>query len=905
MKLYRRFARLFTALMIVVCCFSSTVLADTAQFPIGIYMGPAPEDVADAKYAEIKEMNANFIVHTNLLEWMADNDRALDLAGAHGLKILVSDVGVRWEQEELVTQQIAGSTLSVRAGHPVGQTFTTTADTNMTSLAFSFKTSQWPADAQLTLSLYDNPSKSNLIGTAVPKVRQTKDYPLFELRTPVQPNTSYYMEITSSSMENVDLLASTTDVYSGGKAYVNHVESSVDLYFISYYFGSRMAITPTDRPSDSYLAQWTSHYKSNPAVLGYHLYDEPVFNLLPTLKATTDKINEYDPDHMVFVNLAVGGVGVYQSYGGFITPAHALGQTIRTHDDQTSLDSITLSMDRTVWSSATLTLWDSSAKTVKIGESQLLTRPDSNTPTFQFDSTAVQPDTNYYLELTVDGNMEGQIWANYIVDPNGTGTLGGTLVGGNFWMEINDRDVTGEEFVRAWVDKQPDVLSFDVYPFLADGTLLDKYFVYQELFRRESLRGQIVLWSYIQSVGINGSLRAPNEDELRYHIYTNLAYGVKGITYFTYNTPSGPGNDAFHDGLLLRDGSKNASYTWAKNLNAEVLKLGPTLLGLTSDAVYHTGTLPKGTKALPTNFFWQPADANQPMVISSFTNESGRKYVMVVNRDTEQARTLSFTLPAKPATVHEISKSTGAEVNTNYNSTTGTLSSSFAAGEGRLYALDAAFSEPTGSTSTLSTGVSSIPSGTQFTVKYGLKGVAESVYAQDINFEYDPAVMEFVSAKSIRSGVSIVKTVQVAGTGAGTGAGTDTGASKLRLILASEGAGHAVSGDADLVELTFKAKNVSQTAAGIISIASALLGNAEGNEHSAAPASVSIQVTAGLPGDFNHDGKVSIGDLAVLAAHYGKSTSSPDWKQVKHLDLSGDGSIDIADLAAIAQKIVQ
>jgi hypothetical protein len=42
--------------------------------------------------------------------------------------------------------------------------------------------------------------------------------------------------------------------------------------------------------------------------------------------------------------------------------------------------------------------------------------------------------------------------------------------------------------------------------------------------------------------------------------------------------------------------------------------------------------------------------------------------------------------------------------------------------------------------------------------------------------------------------------------------------------------------------------------------------------------------------------------LAIVAANYGKDTSSPDWEQVKHADLNGDGKIDIEDLAIVARK---
>lgn len=107
------------------------------------------------------------------------------------------------------------------------------------------------------------------------------------------------------------------------------------------------------------------------------------------------------------------------------------------------------------------------------------------------------------------------------------------------------------------------------------------------------------------------------------------------------------------------------------------MKLGPKLLSLPSRAVYHTGTLPAGTTALPSNFIIQPANASDPLVFGSFADSSGRKYVMVTNRDTVNSRTVSFVLPSQPSGVTEISKTTGSEVSTDYNSTTGAMSSSY------------------------------------------------------------------------------------------------------------------------------------------------------------------------------------------------------------------------------------
>ncbi|NOU70273.1 hypothetical protein GC098_02270 [Paenibacillus sp. LMG 31458] len=134
---------------------------------------------------------------------------------------------------------------------------------------------------------------------------------------------------------------------------------------------------------------------------------------------------------------------------------------------------------------------------------------------------------------------------------------------------------------------------------------------------------------------------------------------------------------------------------------------------------------------------------------------------------------------------------------------------------------------------TLST-VSSVQSGKEFKVQLGLSNVTQSVYAQDIEVDYDPTIMEFISAKSLITGVILVETVSKT-------------AGKLRFIVASEGAGHAVTGNAQVLELTFKAKEVLQPTTGMISVSSATLSDDKGIETKAASSAASIQVTNVIP----------------------------------------------------------
>jgi sialidase-1 len=193
------------------------------------------------------------------------------------------------------------------------------------------------------------------------------------------------------------------------------------------------------------------------------------------------------------------------------------------------------------------------------------------------------------------------------------------------------------------------------------------------------------------------------------------------------------------------------------------------------------------------------------------------------------------------------------------------------------------------------TGASEAVSGEAFNIQLGLKNVTQSVYAQDITLLYDAALMEFTSVKSLMDGIQLIETIT-----------SEPG--KIRFILASAGADHGVTGDAELLELSFKAKDVTVAAAGLIEVATAVLGDELGSETEAAPSSISIEVTpaeTGTAGDVNSDGKVSVGDLGIVAAHYGKDSTSPDWEQAKRADINKDNKIDIEDLAAVAKIILE
>ncbi|WP_018758370.1 dockerin type I domain-containing protein [Paenibacillus terrigena] len=127
----------------------------------------------------------------------------------------------------------------------------------------------------------------------------------------------------------------------------------------------------------------------------------------------------------------------------------------------------------------------------------------------------------------------------------------------------------------------------------------------------------------------------------------------------------------------------------------------------------------------------------------------------------------------------------------------------------------------------------------------------------------------------------------------------------LRLILTSEGSQAGVIRDVELVEITMRARDVTKTSTGRIAVSQATIADEAGKEQSAALIAVNVNVTTGLTGDVNGDGKISIGYLAIAASSYGLISASNGWDLVKNADLNGDNKIDISDLALIAQQILK
>lgn len=117
---------------------------------------------------------------------------------------------------------------------------------------------------------------------------------------------------------------------------------------------------------------------------------------------------------------------------------------------------------------------------------------------------------------------------------------------------------------------RPDLLSHDHYHFTNAGDE-PQYFLNLALSRRRALDAGIPFMNIVQTSSWGPTLsaspdspRVPNGDEVRFLVYTTLAYGAQGISYYVYSFPGHQGN------ITEADGTPKPLYHVLKSLNPEL-----------------------------------------------------------------------------------------------------------------------------------------------------------------------------------------------------------------------------------------------------------------------------------------------------------------------------------------------
>jgi hypothetical protein len=187
---------------------------------------------------------------------------------------------------------------------------------------------------------------------------------------------------------------------------------------------------------------------------------------------------------------------------------------------------------------------------------------------------------------------------------------------------------TYDEYVEKFIETcNPPILSYDHYALMEGGGMRGEYFANLESMRRAAIKHKLPFWQIVLSVGCL-NYREPSMADMRFQVFTSLAYGARGLAYFKYFTPSA-GN--YRNGPIDQFGHETPMWHILQHINLQVGKLAPTLLGLTSDRVYHFGSVPAGCAGPDDKSLVQAMSG--PLLVGDFTPTDGSQYIMIVNKD--------------------------------------------------------------------------------------------------------------------------------------------------------------------------------------------------------------------------------------------------------------------------------
>lgn len=240
-----------------------------------------------------------------------------------------------------------------------------------------------------------------------------------------------------------------------------------------------------------------------------------------------------------------------------------------------------------------------------------------------------------------------------------------------------------------WVEKvgpkRLKYLTFDQYPFMVNGYIRPTYFENLEIIRRVGLKYNVKTSAYLQSVGIIDAYRRPSASELRYNIFTALAYGIKRPVWFTYWTPTDAGKEIFADAIIDPHGRKTDLYAPFSALNRDVKAIGQILYTMDASEVFHSGEEhPIGTHKLPVDYWIKPTSNTDNILLSHFKNGKSGTYVLVVNKSLTVSKTFTFQIDKQYSHVTHHNVLSGI-ISMRKEPLDKVFSDTFLPGEGRLY----------------------------------------------------------------------------------------------------------------------------------------------------------------------------------------------------------------------------
>jgi hypothetical protein len=223
-----------------------------------------------------------------------------------------------------------------------------------------------------------------------------------------------------------------------------------------------------------------------------------------------------------------------------------------------------------------------------------------------------------------------------------------------------------DSYVRMLVQNihQP-FLSYDNYS-LVGGEMLDYFYTNLEIVRRLGIETQTPFWNCILA-NSHFNYMEPSDATFNLQVYASLAYGARGIQYFTYFAPT-VGN--YRMAAIDQFGNRTATWDMLRRIDNQIHTLVPTLVRLHSTGVFHYPAAPDQAQLLSASKLVESVEMTQRFLrppvggrflLGEFEDERHRPYFMLVNKDLANSFEFKIRLRRPGGKLFRISPYTGKE----------------------------------------------------------------------------------------------------------------------------------------------------------------------------------------------------------------------------------------------------
>jgi len=192
-----------------------------------------------------------------------------------------------------------------------------------------------------------------------------------------------------------------------------------------------------------------------------------------------------------------------------------------------------------------------------------------------------------------------------------------------------------EEHLDRYVEIcKPPYISYDNYSLFAEDKVDEnRFYGNMESIRNKSLSTGVPFWNVVLS-NAHFHYAEPSDATLAIQVYSTLAYGGKGIGYFTYYAPQ-IGN--YRLAPIDRFGYRTKTWEAMRNVNLQIHSLVPIYSKLKSVNVFHAGgPIPRNAQGIESSKYIESFGGGS-LLFGEFVDPEGKPYVMVVNKSLKES----------------------------------------------------------------------------------------------------------------------------------------------------------------------------------------------------------------------------------------------------------------------------